>query len=53
VKPCLKADGVAVFEFPYLNERGIRWSEPAFKFEWPFEPVVISARDRTYADFVP
>ena len=35
------------------HERGIRWSEPAFKFEWPFEPVVISARDRTYADFVP
>jgi dTDP-4-dehydrorhamnose 3,5-epimerase len=34
-------------------ERGIRWNEPAFKFEWPFEPVVISSRDRTYADFVP
>jgi len=35
------------------HERGIRWSEPAFKFEWPFEPEVISARDRTYSDFVP
>ena len=35
------------------HERGIRWSEPAFKFKWPFEPVVISARDRTYTDFVP
>jgi dTDP-4-dehydrorhamnose 3,5-epimerase len=34
-------------------ERGIRWSEAEFKFEWPFEPVVISARDRAYADFVP
>jgi len=34
-------------------ERGIRWNESTFKFEWPFEPVVISARDRTYADFVP
>lgn len=34
-------------------EGGIRWNEPAFKFEWPFQPVVISARDRTYPDFVP
>jgi dTDP-4-dehydrorhamnose 3,5-epimerase len=34
-------------------ERGIRWNDPAFKFEWPFESLVISARDRTYADFVP
>jgi dTDP-4-dehydrorhamnose 3,5-epimerase len=35
------------------HERGIRWSEQAFKFKWPFEPVVVSARDRTYPDFVP
>jgi dTDP-4-dehydrorhamnose 3,5-epimerase len=35
------------------NERGIRWNEPAFKIEWPFEPEVISARDRAHADFVP
>jgi dTDP-4-dehydrorhamnose 3,5-epimerase len=32
---------------------GFRWNDPAFDIEWPFEPVVISDRDRTYADFVP
>ena len=31
--------------------RGFRWDDPAFAIQWPLEPVVISARDRAYADF--
>lgn len=32
-------------------ERGLRYNDPALDLEWPFEPVVISDRDQTYADF--
>jgi dTDP-4-dehydrorhamnose 3,5-epimerase len=31
--------------------RGVRWNDPAFGIEWPFEPHVISERDRNYPDF--
>jgi dTDP-4-dehydrorhamnose 3,5-epimerase len=31
--------------------RGVRWNDPAFGIEWPFEPHVISERDRSYPDF--
>lgn len=31
--------------------RGVRWDDPAFGIEWPFDPVVISERDRTYPDY--
>lgn len=30
---------------------GVRWNDPAFKIVWPGEPVLISERDRAYADF--
>jgi dTDP-4-dehydrorhamnose 3,5-epimerase len=30
------------------SARGVRWNDPAFRIEWPAEPVVISERDRTY-----
>jgi len=33
--------------------RGFRWDDPAFSIHWPFAPVVISERDRSYADFDP
>jgi dTDP-4-dehydrorhamnose 3,5-epimerase len=38
---------------PYEPEaaRGIRWNDPALKIEWPFEPVVISDRDRGFPDY--
>ena len=38
---------------PYSPDhaRGVRWDDPAFDIPWPEEPKVISARDRTYADF--
>ena len=32
-------------------ERGIRWNDPAFEFTWPFEPTIISDKDRSYPDF--
>lgn len=33
--------------------RGFRYNDPAFGFKWPFEPRVISEKDRTFADFDP
>jgi dTDP-4-dehydrorhamnose 3,5-epimerase len=40
---------------PYAPEaaRGVRWNDPAFGIDWPSEPVVISERDRSYADWAP
>jgi dTDP-4-dehydrorhamnose 3,5-epimerase len=33
------------------SAHGFRWDDPLFGVQWPFEPIVISDRDRTYADF--
>jgi dTDP-4-dehydrorhamnose 3,5-epimerase len=35
---------------PYspTHERGIRWDDPTFHIEWPFEPLVISDKDRRH-----
>ena len=33
------------------SARGVRWNDPAFGVEWPFEPVLIAQRDRSYPDF--
>ncbi len=30
---------------------GVRWNDPAFGIEWPFEPAVMADRDRSYPDF--
>ena len=35
------------------SERGVRWDDPAFGVRWPLGVTVISARDRTRADFKP
>ncbi len=35
------------------QERGIRWSDPAFAIQWPLEPTVISEKDRNHPDFDP
>ena len=32
-------------------EGGIRWNDPAFGIEWPFDPVVISEKDRNHPDY--
>ena len=29
-------------------ESGVRWNDPAFGISWPFEPVVISEKDRQW-----
>ena len=29
-------------------ESGVRWNDPAFAITWPFEPVVISEKDRNW-----
>jgi dTDP-4-dehydrorhamnose 3,5-epimerase len=29
---------------------GVRWNDPAFSIEWPFEPVHLAERDATYPD---
>ena len=34
-------------------ERGIRWDDPTFAIEWPFDPVDVSDKDRSYPDFDP
>lgn len=31
--------------------RGVRWNDPAFAIEWPFQPTVLSERDAAFADF--
>lgn len=33
-------------------ERGIRYNDPLFKFQWPATPVVISDKDKSHPDFV-
>jgi dTDP-4-dehydrorhamnose 3,5-epimerase len=32
--------------------RGVRWDDPAFKISWPAERRIISARDRSFPDFL-
>lgn len=34
-------------------ERGIRWNDPAFNVEWPFQPSVISEKDSSHPEFDP
>ena len=33
------------------SEQGIRYNDPAFQFEWPAKPKVISEKDLKYPDF--
>jgi dTDP-4-dehydrorhamnose 3,5-epimerase len=32
---------------------GLRWNDPTIGIDWPFEPSVMSERDKTYPDFEP
>jgi len=32
-------------------ERGIRYNDAAFNFEWPLEPSLISDKDRSHPDY--
>ena len=33
------------------SARGLRYDDPAFGVKWPFAPIVIAARDRTWPDY--
>jgi len=33
------------------NERGVRWSDPHFKIEWPIAPVEVSPKDAAWPNF--
>jgi dTDP-4-dehydrorhamnose 3,5-epimerase len=48
------ADGTEAYyhaSMPYApaHESGVRWDDPAFGIEWPFEPIVISEKDQRWA----
>lgn len=30
---------------------GIRWNDPAFNIQWPFEPTILSEKDKSFPDF--
>jgi len=32
-------------------EDGLRWNDPSFDLKWPFEPQIISDKDRNWPDF--
>tara|TARA_B100000767_G_C19706511_1_gene510783 strand:+ start:135 stop:677 length:543 start_codon:yes stop_codon:yes gene_type:complete len=32
-------------------EKGVRYNDPSFNFIWPFEPEVISEKDKSHPDF--
>ena len=36
-----------------VQERGVRWDDPAFQIAWPGEPAVVSPKDRSLPDFDP
>jgi len=33
------------------HQHGVRWNDPAFAIDWPFEPVVVGERDRSFHDY--
>lgn len=35
------------------SERGIRYNDPLFKFNWPHEPSIISEKDKNHPNFSP
>ena len=41
---------VSEFYSPQL-ERGVRWNDPRFAISWPFEPLIISERDKQHPDY--
>lgn len=53
----LAADSLVLYfvsaAYDSARERGVRWNDPAFAIAWPFEPAVLSARDRAHPDFAP
>ena len=48
---CEVAYMVSAFYDP-VNERGVRWNDPAFNIEWVAEPLVLSDKDCKHEDYV-
>lgn len=38
-------------EFSPTHDSGVRWDDPAFKINWPFEPTEISEKDKNFKDY--
>lgn len=34
-------------------EKGVRYNDPLFRFQWPAQPKIISEKDRSHPDYVP
>jgi dTDP-4-dehydrorhamnose 3,5-epimerase len=39
--------------FEAAHNTGVRWNDPAFRVEWPFEPLIVSDKDAGYPDYQP
>lgn len=35
-------------EYTPEYERGVRWDDPSFSIAWPFQPAIVSERDRSH-----
>jgi dTDP-4-dehydrorhamnose 3,5-epimerase len=33
-------------------EKGIRWNDPSLNIQWPLQPQIISAKDKSFPDYV-
>ena len=45
---------VLYFTDNYYNkalEKGIRYNDPSFNFDWPLKPKIVSIKDKNYKDF--
>jgi dTDP-4-dehydrorhamnose 3,5-epimerase len=51
----LSAGAALLYEIapPYApaSARGVRWDDPAFAIDWPASPLMISDRDKAFANF--
>ncbi len=37
--------------FNQNSERGLRWNDPSINVKWPFEPIEISAKDKSWENY--
>jgi len=33
------------------SERGLRWDDPSFNIKWPFHPIEVSSKDRSWKNY--
>ena len=34
-----------------VSERGLRWDDPSFNIKWPFHPIEVSSKDRSWKNY--